>query len=140
MSGTGVTVQPGWDVYGNDGNKVGTVREVEGNYFRVRTSGLLGGKDLFIPTSAIEDLDEPRTRVNLNVSKGDTGNLGWDHKPPESNIQPGAVTSRSDWRDGDAGEPAMTSRGSDLRTPSGVGADAIRNPEQDIDEDRAQGG
>ena len=137
MSGTGITVQPGWEVYGIDGSKIGTVREVDSSYFRLRTGGILA-KDLFVPMSAIEDLDEPRTRVNLNVDKSDSGRMGWDRPPEESSVTSGSVASRAGLRDADMGQSAAGSRGPDLRYPAGVGADAVSRI--DVERDDARSG
>ncbi len=134
MSGTGITVQPGWDVYGIDGEKVGTVREVDPTYFRLRTGGIFG-KDLFVPMSAIEEPDEAMTRVNLTVSKSDVGNMGWEHRPPTTTATAGSGTSRGAWDD-DGDSPAMRDRGRDVRTRTGVAADAMKRADaEDVNGD-----
>ena len=78
MASSITSIQPGWDVIGSDGSKVGDVAEVAPNYLLV-TKGTIFVKDIYIPTSAIESLDDGR--VHLNVPKDGIEDLGWDEPP-----------------------------------------------------------
>lgn len=71
-------IQHGWDVFGADGEKVGDVAEVYGNYFLIE-KGFLFKSSLYVPFSAITDVEHDR--VYLNVSKNEIENLGWDEIP-----------------------------------------------------------
>ncbi len=71
-------IQPGWDVYGSDGDKIGDVAEIGPDYLLV-TKGLIFVKDLYIPTSAVANVEE--SRVQLNVPKDQIDSMGWDQPP-----------------------------------------------------------
>lgn len=68
----------GMDVKGSDGEKVGTVQDVQGDYVIV-SKGFFFPHDYYIPTSAITSADEKN--VYLNVTKDDALNQGWDTVP-----------------------------------------------------------
>ncbi len=70
-------LQPGWTVLGNDGRRVGDIREVGQNYVLVATSRLAG--DLHVPASAIANVD--RDAVHLNVPAAQAASMGWDQPP-----------------------------------------------------------
>ena len=73
-------IQPGTNVYGSDGDKVGDVSEVGSNYVLVR-QGWLFTTDMYIPLSAIVGVDNDGIR--LNVTKDQIGDLGWDVIPTD---------------------------------------------------------
>jgi len=68
----------GMDVKGSDGEKVGTVQDVQGNYVIV-SKGFFFPTDYYIPFSAISTADEDN--VYLNVTKDGALNQGWDQVP-----------------------------------------------------------
>ena len=68
----------GADVYGADGDKVGTVSAVYPGYIVVE-KGLFFPTDYYIPMSAIASYDTDR--VYLNVSKDAALGHGWDTRP-----------------------------------------------------------
>jgi hypothetical protein len=72
-------LQPGWDVVGNDGRRVGEIREVSQNYLLTSTPGLAG--DLYIPASAIANVENEL--VHLSVPQPDVAQMGWDQPPRE---------------------------------------------------------
>jgi len=74
-----VTLQPGMDVYGADGDKIGSIGEVSDDYILV-AKGFFFPKDYYIPIDAIEGVD-PDNRVYLTVRKDDALNQGWDQMP-----------------------------------------------------------
>ncbi len=73
-------IQQGWDVYGSDGDKLGSVSEVGRNYVLV-SKGFLFRKDIYIPLSAITDVSQDG--VYLGVTKDQLENMGWDQAPME---------------------------------------------------------
>ncbi len=74
-----MTVQPGWDVYGSEGDDIGDVAEVTPQYIRVHKGGAFFKGDLYVPRSAVSYIEG--RGVYLNVGKNDVGKQGWD-KPP----------------------------------------------------------
>ena len=69
-------LQPGWDVVGNDGRRVGEIREVGQNYL-LTSIGLAGA--LYIPASAIANVEDEA--VYLSVPQPDVAQMGWDQPP-----------------------------------------------------------
>jgi len=68
----------GMDVVGSDGEKVGSVHDVQGDYVVV-SKGFFFPTDYYIPTSAISNADGDN--VYLNVTRDDALNQGWDQVP-----------------------------------------------------------
>jgi len=68
-------VQAGDDVFGADGEKVGKVVELQGDYLVVE-KGFFFPTDYYIPRAAVSGYDDGR--VHLNVSKDEALNQGWD--------------------------------------------------------------
>ena len=73
-------IKPGWSVVGNDGRRVGTVKEAGQNYIVASTSGLRG--DIYLPASAIANIEHEV--MHLNVAQGDVAEMGWGQPPRES--------------------------------------------------------
>jgi uncharacterized protein (TIGR02271 family) len=71
-------VQVGNDVYGSDGDKVGTVAEVQPTYLVVE-KGFFFPTDYYIPLSAITQVNDGQ--VVLNVSKDTALHSGWETIP-----------------------------------------------------------
>jgi hypothetical protein len=67
----------GWLVIGNDGGRVGAVRDVGQNYLLTSTSGL--GRNLYIPASAIANVEGEV--VHLSVAHRDVAEMGWEQPP-----------------------------------------------------------
>lgn len=72
----------GDDVLGLNGDKIGSVSDVEPNYLHVSTGFLGLGQDLYIPFDSV-------TRVQghdiyLDVTKDEVDNRGWTQKPTEA--------------------------------------------------------
>jgi len=76
--GTLADVQHGWDVYGSDEEKVGSVSEVRSDYI-IAHKGFFFPKDLYIPVSSIARIEHDR--VYLNVAKDAVDEQGWDTDP-----------------------------------------------------------
>jgi len=70
-------LKPGWDVVGNDGHRVGKIREVGQNYLLTSMPGLAG--DLYIPASAIANVEHEV--IYLSVPQPDVAQMGWDQPP-----------------------------------------------------------
>src|SRR3712207_1083787 len=78
MEGRQFNITEGTDVYGSDGDKVGSVVAVQPNYIVVE-KGFFFPTDYYIPTSAVASYDDGR--VYLNVTKDQALNQGWDTEP-----------------------------------------------------------
>src|SRR3712207_6009969 len=78
MEGRQFTITEGTDVYGSDGEKVGSVVAVQPNYVVVE-KGFFFPTDYYIPTSAVASYDDGR--VYLSVTKDEALNQGWDTEP-----------------------------------------------------------
>jgi len=74
-------VQVGSDVYGSDGDKVGSVAEVQSTYLVVE-KGFFFPTDYYIPVSAISQVQDGQ--VVLNVPKDTALHSGWDTIPDTS--------------------------------------------------------
>ncbi len=72
------SIQEGDEVYGADGDKLGTIVEVQPLYFVVE-KGLFFPTDYFIPLSAVATSDGGK--VYLRVTKDDALTQGWDTDP-----------------------------------------------------------
>ncbi|HET7036396.1 MAG TPA: DUF2171 domain-containing protein [Thermomicrobiaceae bacterium] len=70
------TVEPGMEVVGSDGDKVGDVDQVRDHYFRVRRSL---APDFFIPYAAVTRVEGQR--VVLNVPDEEVHEFGWMAPP-----------------------------------------------------------
>ena len=68
---------PGWLVVANDGKRVGTVREVGQNY--VLTSSSMLGHDLYVPASAIANVEHEV--VHLSLPEDAVRRMGWEQRP-----------------------------------------------------------
>ncbi|MEJ7901888.1 MAG: DUF2382 domain-containing protein [Thermomicrobiales bacterium] len=68
----------GMDVFGTDGEKVGSVQDVQGEYVVV-SKGFFFPTDYYIPFSALGNADGDS--VYLNVTKDEALNQGWDAVP-----------------------------------------------------------
>jgi uncharacterized protein (TIGR02271 family) len=69
------------DVVGSDGEKLGSVDRMEGDYV-VASKGFFFPTDYYIPVDAIANVDEDR--VYLNVTKDVALDQGWDMAPTET--------------------------------------------------------
>jgi uncharacterized protein (TIGR02271 family) len=83
-------IQAGWSAHGSDGDKIGDIEEVGQNYLLV-TKGLIFPKDLYIPQSAIRDVDTDQGQVFLNVEKSQVDDMGWNEPPAAGDWAAGGV-------------------------------------------------
>ena len=70
-------LKPGWHVVTNDGQRLGTIREV-GQHF-VEVSGGFFSRPLFVPSSAIANVENET--VHLNLAAGEVDATGWAQPP-----------------------------------------------------------
>lgn len=70
-------LKSGWAVVGNDGRRVGEVREVGQNYILTSTAGL--ASDLYVPASAIANVE--LEVVHLSITQRDVADMGWEQPP-----------------------------------------------------------
>jgi hypothetical protein len=75
-----LNITEGTDVYGSDGDKVGSVVAVRPNYLVVE-KGFFFPTDYYIPVSAVSGVEEGR--VYLAVTKDAALNQGWDAMPAD---------------------------------------------------------
>jgi hypothetical protein len=74
-------LKPGWMVVGNDGRRVGTVREVGQNYILTST-GL--ASNLYVPASAIANVEHEV--VHLSLQQRDVAGMGWGQPPRDDDV------------------------------------------------------
>ena len=75
-------LKAGWAVVGNDGQRLGTIREV-GQYY-VRTARGALAHDLYVPASAIANVESEV--VHLNLTKRDAEAMGWEQPPRAQDV------------------------------------------------------
>jgi uncharacterized protein (TIGR02271 family) len=83
-------INVGDDVYGSDGDKVGTVAEVQSSYIVVE-KGFFFPTDYYIPTSAIASASGGQ--VSLNTTRDAALNSGWDTVPDTGTVLTDVDTS-----------------------------------------------
>jgi uncharacterized protein (TIGR02271 family) len=108
-------IQVGDDVFGSDGEKVGTVAEVQRDYLVVE-KGFFFPTDYYIPLSAVMTVGSGE--IYLTVSKDDALQSGWETVPEvDATSARGAapLATDVDWRSSDV----------DLGTGSVSGADRL---------------
>ena len=66
-------LKPGWAVVGNDGGRLGTIKDVGQNYVLISPGGL------YVPASAIANVNGEV--VQLNVTRADAAQMGWRQPP-----------------------------------------------------------
>ena len=131
------TITGGMDVVGSDGDKVGDVADVAGEYVVV-SKGFFFPTDYYIPVSAISNVDD---KVYLNVTKDDALTQGWDMAPEvtttstsgfadEPIVDPGLHIDNPvpDSTSHELGQPAIGQdpRGADAATSHIADADKMR--------------
>ena len=70
-------LQPGWAVVGNDGRRLGTVKDVGQNYLLTSRGGLTA--DLYVPASAIANVQDEV--VHLSLPHPEASRMGWEQPP-----------------------------------------------------------
>ena len=75
-------IETGWDVIGSDEETLGSIAEVGPNYVRVE-KGIIFVKDIYVPVSAIAEVNAADQAVWLNVPKDQVESMGWDNLPTQ---------------------------------------------------------
>src|SRR5215212_7472532 len=112
-------INVGDDVYGSDGDKVGTVAEVQPGYIVVE-KGFFFPTDYYIPTSAIASASDGQ--VNLSTTRDAALNSGWDTVPDvqttASAATLGTAAATTDtWTDTDRMAAARVAGDEEIRVP-----------------------
>lgn len=81
-------LKPGWRVVGNDGRRVGDVREVGQNYVLTSVAGF--GGDIYVPASAIANVEHEV--LHLSVPQSAVAAMGWE-QPPRDDDSPASPES-----------------------------------------------
>ena len=107
-------VQVGDDVYGSDGDKVGTVAEVQPTYLVIE-KGFFFPTDYYIPVYAITQVGDGQ--IVLNVSKDAALHSGWETLPAAGTTltEPGTT----DVVTGTTGSGGLGDRHGDRGAPDG---------------------
>jgi hypothetical protein len=95
--------QPGWDVVGNDGGKIGTLQEVHDDHLVVE-HGLINKQQLYVPVSVVDGVRDEA--VALSIPAGQADEMGW-HVPAGTTQGAGPAPLRS----GGSDTTAMTGAG-----------------------------
>jgi len=85
-----VALQNGMDVYGADGDKVGSIQDVQDDYIVVE-KGFFFPKDYYIPWSAIDGVTDDN-KVYLLVTKEEALNQNWDTVPTGATMTTSGTT------------------------------------------------
>jgi uncharacterized protein (TIGR02271 family) len=116
-------ISVGDEVYGSDGDKVGTVAEVQPGYLVVE-KGFFFPTDYYIPTSAVASASAGQ--VSLNVARDAALHSGWETVPDV--VPTGMTDSGTLFAEGDV---SLTDRGSSRAEMAGyeaTAADELRIP------------
>jgi uncharacterized protein (TIGR02271 family) len=73
-------IQQGDDVYGSDGEKIGSIAAVAVSHFVIE-KGFIFTTDIYVPTSAIAGIDEDGVR--LSMTKDQVENQDWSEAPSD---------------------------------------------------------
>jgi uncharacterized protein (TIGR02271 family) len=89
-------IRPGWAVVGSDDDKIGDITDVRPSYLLLQ-KGLIFVKDIYVPMSAIRDVDPDGERVYLEVTKDRVEDMGWDAPPSDEAMASGSYQSGAGW-------------------------------------------
>ncbi len=67
-------IRSGWDAYGADGARIGTIADTSNNYFVIET-GFLRTADLFVPRSAVVAVSDGRVELKFTRDELEEGNF-----------------------------------------------------------------
>ena len=73
-------IQTGTDVYGSDGDKIGSVAGIADNYFVIE-KGFIFTTDIYVPMSAVASADSDR--ITLSMTKDQVENENWTSEPAD---------------------------------------------------------
>jgi hypothetical protein len=117
---------PGIDVYGSDGKKVGTVKEVYQDSFLVH-KGVFFVHDYYIPYTFVAQATDDR--VDLSVSSDQAKNQSWHQRPQAGSGAPAGPQAQTQARPTDYGPYG----------PSGSGDTIQAATERGVEGDQGQG-
>ena len=89
---TTTPIQLGWDAFGSDGEKIGTIAAVENDHFIIE-KGFIFTEDVFVPMSAISHVEDDN--VHLFLTKAQVDGEDWS-APPVENIDYSARSTDGD--------------------------------------------
>ena len=72
LSHDSISLRPGWNVYGADGAKIGTIADTSNNFFVIE-KGLLHSSDLFVPRSAVVAVSDERVELKYTKDELEAG-------------------------------------------------------------------
>ncbi len=125
MEGRQFQITEGTDVYGSDGEKVGSVVAVQPNYVVVE-KGFFFPTDYYIPTSAVASADQGQ--VYLSVTKDEALNQGWDAEPSGGYVADvGGTATTGTTYETDVAPVAMGSTTLGGTTDMGMESDVVRS-------------
>jgi len=93
MDTTNTQIQTGWDVYGSDGEKVGSVAGVANDHFIIE-KGFLFTTDIYVPMSAVASTADDE--VQLIYTKDQVENQDWSSAPAGDSYDSGATAHTHD--------------------------------------------
>jgi hypothetical protein len=73
-------LQTGTDVYGSDGEKIGSIAGVAQNHFVIE-NGLIFTTDIYVPMSSVTSVDDDR--VTLSLTKEQVEDADWGEEPDD---------------------------------------------------------
>src|ERR687896_1278321 len=114
MGYTSTNITTGADVYGADGEKVGTVAAVYPGYIVVE-KGFFFPTDYYIPMSAIASADNDQ--VYLNLAKDAALNSGWDAQPTDLETASYDASMTTGTLEGFGAGAAQVATGEEIRIP-----------------------
>jgi hypothetical protein len=75
-------LKPGWSIVGNDGRRVGTVRDVGQNYVLASIGAM--SSDIYVPASAIANIEHEV--IHLSIPQHDVAQMGWAQPPRDEDV------------------------------------------------------
>jgi uncharacterized protein (TIGR02271 family) len=94
MKATIDSIAQGWDLYGSDAEKIGTIEDIGPNYLLVR-KGLIFTSDIYVPKSAVVRADADERTAYLDVSAYRIEDMGWTTPPDDDWRATGGSTGYS---------------------------------------------
>ena len=93
----GYDIKKGYEVYGSDNEKIGSIDYCEEGFCKVDTGPLGMGKDIFIPSNSVADVTG--NTVYLNMAASEIKHMGWDVPPSVQATREGRLSGRPDERE-----------------------------------------
>jgi hypothetical protein len=76
----------GWAVVGNDGHRLGTIKDVGHDYVLISRS--MFEADLYVPVSSIANVEHET--IHLNLTREGALQMGWEQPPRHDELDEGA--------------------------------------------------